>query len=195
MKNYYFRLIFMKLEVKRLLQTYFDVKDEKLLNKVLWSIKWRQDCYWEVWLSRCETEKFNTTQRQLRDVIENFRKNDFLILKERRKWDNNKWLCNVYEIWSKLKQILSLLQTYIEFLNEKIIKWSKEHFEWKLQEYWIKYFHRNWRLFERKSKITYSKRNFVITNWKINKHYNLFEFLKEYYWLNTIQLIKEINLW
>lgn len=181
----------MKLEVKRLLETYFDIKDEKLLNKVLWAIKWRQDCYWEVWLSRCENKKFNTSERQLSQVIKNFRENDFLILKARVKWNNNKYLCNVYDVWCKLKQILSLLLTFTEFLNEKIIKWSKENFEWKLNDYWIKSF-RNWRLFERKSKITYNKRNYCITDWSKWQHYNLFNFLKEYFWVNTKDMIKQI---
>jgi len=181
----------MKLEVKRLLETYFEIKNEKLINTIVWTIKWRQDCYWEVWLSRCENKNFNTSERQLSSIIQNLRKNWLLILKERRQGNNNKFLCNVYEISQELKQILSLLLTYTEFLNEKIVKWSKENFESKLNEYGIKHF-RNWRLLDKKWKITYNKRTFIITDWKINKHYNLFNFIKELYWLDSKTLLKEI---
>lgn len=181
----------MKIEVKRSIQNYFEVKNEKLTNRILWAIKWRNECYWEVWISRKETDKFQTTERQIRDIIQNLRDAWLLKLKERRQSTKNKYLCNVYELSQEFKQILNLLQNYIEFLNEKIVQWSKENFEIKLWEYGIKYF-RNGRLLNNKWKITYNKRTFIITNWETNKHYNLFNFIKEIYGLSALQLTKEI---
>lgn len=185
----------MKLEIKNQLNKYFHIKNEKLVNKILWSIKWRQECYWEVWFSRHEFDKFNTSEKVLREVIDNLRQNWLLVLKWKRKSNNNKFLCNVYEISYELKQILSLLRKSIEFLNEKIIQWNKEsNLSQILNWYWFQTF-RNGRIWTKKSNITYNKRTNCVSDWQLWTHYNLFNFLKFALWISTIDLILTQNIW
>lgn len=181
----------MRDDVRWILKWTIDLSNEKGVNKVLWAIKARQETYGEVGISRYEHKRFGFTEKQLRNIIQTMRNLGFLILKGKATADNG-YLCNVYELWEPLKQILSWLKSWIENLNEKIVAFNSHTPITILQRFGVQVF-KNWRLYSTKSKITYNRRTKAITNWKTWTHYSLFNFIKSITGNSVIELYSKIN--
>jgi hypothetical protein len=182
----------MKIEIKNILNNcWLKIKNEQVINKIIWALKGRFEKYHDIWISRKEFLKFWVTERQMYLIIEELKDLWLIKLNWYKRIINNKYKICIYEISSVLKQIFWLLSYFIKDFNKKIIEFNKWDIENILNKFWIKTFN-NWKLFDRKSKITFSKRKWVITNWKELKHYNLFNFLKETFWLSSINLYRKI---
>lgn len=175
----------MKLEIKQLFKKYWiniNSKNEKIINKIIWSIKSRYESYWEIWISRKEFKKFSCSEDKIRKILEKLQKIWFLLKKWQRKSDHNNFLCNIYYLSDNFLFILWFLKNSIEFLNEKIINFNKNaDIKAIFNIFWI-----NFRKNKIDKKTSFSFQKNIITNWKIWKSQNLFNFLKEKFWFKNI---------
>ena len=72
----------MKQEIKTFFKKYWvniNSKNEKIINKIIWSIKSRYECYWEIGISRKEFKKFWATEDKVRKILEKLQKIWFLL--------------------------------------------------------------------------------------------------------------------
>lgn len=188
----FFVLKIMKTEIRYILENaWLEIKKEKIINKIIWALKGRFEKYKTVWISRKEFLKFWVSEKQMYLIIENLKDLWLINLVWYENIKTSKYKACIYNISKVLKQVFWLLSYFIKDFNEKIIKFNKWNIENILNNLWIKTF-RNWRIFERKSKITFNKRIWVITDWKEDKHYNLFNFLKKTFSLKNIDLYKQL---
>lgn len=178
----------MKQEIKTILKKYWvniNSKNENIINKIIWSIKSRYECYWEIGISRKEFKKFSASEDKIRKILEKLQKIWFLLKKWQRKSDHNNYLCNIYDLSDNFLFILWFLKNSIEFLNEKIVNFNKNaDIKAIFINFWISF---------RKNKIdkktSFSLKKNIITNWKNWKTENLFNFLKNRFWFKNINFL------
>ena len=182
----------MKDEIKQILEAKgWKIKNETLVNKVLWSFKWRFNKHWKIIFSRKEFNKFWTTERKLRWVIDAFRWTWLLeqIWKERK--DGNRYYSNVYSISEELKSIFDKLVWGIKDLYKKVWEFVSNNWIEVLKDFWIKLFNEKRKLIEKK--ISFGKR-WQIKNWKTWKWYNIFSYLMEKEWFSCFELASKLKL-
>lgn len=191
----------MKTTVIKELSKYIEIQDQSVMNKILWWIKWRADCYTGVWFSRHEFAKFWTTENKLRKIIEIFRQEGLFELVERReiKW---KYLpCCIFVVSDKLQKILDLLKWWIENLSEKIkYACNSVKIEYVFDDLGIIYNRVIKKLVDNKwrknynSTISYSRKLNVITNWLEWKTYNIYSYLKDVLLYPTDEINNYLNI-
>ncbi len=190
----------MKTQVSKEISKYISNFNSMSLNKILWTIKWRDECYGLVWLSRHEHEKFWLSERQCRRYIETFIQQWLLELESRREIDWKSIPCNVYTVTEKLNKILQLLKGWIIDMSEKIKSVCKNmNIENFFTELWIDFNRKTRKLKDNKwrmnsfSNISYSNKCNKITDWKEWETYDIYNFCTKLMWYtqkDTLVLLK-----
>jgi len=188
----------MKLQIKQALEALSwnkIVKDEKLINKVLWSLKSRNDKHWKLFLSRKEFKKFWTTEKKLRKIIEWLRAIWLLeyVWRERKEW--NKYTSCVYKATTILSNIFEMLVWGIKDLYVKVWNWVRSASTRPieiLKQFWVDLEQERYWLID--GKVYLNKRNWLIKDFKNDKWYNLYSYLMELKWLTCLELAKELKL-
>ena len=182
----------MKQQIKSILEAKgWKIKKEKELNKLLWSLKWRYDKYWEIFISRKEFKKFWLTEKQLRWFIEKFRMLWFLKFEWQVRKDWNKYSSNIYSIWEELKKIFNMLIWGIKNMYKKVWEFIDKNWIEILKKFWVRLFNEKKNLIEKKVSIW---KRWQIKNWKTWKWYNIFSYLMEFRNISCFELAKELKL-
>ena len=94
----------------------------KIKPKSFWLIcqiiKYRNKKYWKIGLSRLEHSRIWLSQRELQKIINYLRKNNLLKKIDMIRWNNNKFLCNIYELSN---DFVNYLQTIKEFAKKQYL--------------------------------------------------------------------------
>lgn len=158
------------------------------IKDIFRSISGRANKYKEFGLSRHEYEKYGVSENKMRSIINEMYK-DWLIEKIRCEKYRENGAPRRRNIWIVTDKFLSIIQTItksISDLNTKIIDWCKKQNPVQvLREHGI-FVANNGRIGDKKSKITINKRNWSITNWKTWDKSNLFNYLRDNIWCDTI---------
>lgn len=156
------------------------------IKTIIHSIHWRANTYGQFGLSKYEFEKFWLTERTLRTIINKLQLAWYI----ERVWQETfikevagkavKMRRNLYKATTKLFALVKSFAKSIENMNEKIIDWCKNQRPFDLiRSFWLEV--TMWgRIGGKKSKITVNKRNWSVTNWKEQKSWNLFWYLREH---------------
>lgn len=159
------------------LSLHFEPDMIEVVTKILYSVKGRAKKYWVFGLSRHEYTKYDITEYQFRKIIKTLRDKGYItfhkLVQEVRNWKPSKY--NLYELWNRLKQIFSSLQRGVENLNDKIIAWTKQNSSIELLRSFGIQVKNNWKF----GKLSVNKKTGAISDWKNNKKYNLFNYLRE----------------
>ncbi len=150
---------------------------ENIARAILLSIKGRKDKYWSVGISRKENEKYGISEWQMRKFIKKCV--SVGIIEKTGEKKIGRFNCNIYSVSS----IIDTITGYISDMNKKIIDWCKEsnardvlvNFGNKIKWY---------RLNGRKS-LTFHKKTGIVSDWKEWKKMNLFDFVREWLWMNA----------
>lgn len=156
------------------------------IKEILKSAYGRHKKYREFWLSKMEYPKYWLTERKMRTIVNNLQKN----------WYIQKVRCeNFIKDWPKrrnifiaTKKLIDLVQSFTKSIidmNAKIIDWCKQNPVQKLRDMGI-IVQNNGRIWNKKSKTTINKRNWAITNWKTWETWNLFNYLRDFVWWDTM---------
>lgn len=167
-------------------------------TKILKSIYKRHLKYkWEVFLSRHEHQKFWLTEWEMRKQLRLLRRNWLLTIWKRYCWE--KRFSNLYKLTDEL----------LEYIKEKLKKVRKSfdivkfNNETKVENIknllGIRWFWKNFVISKDKDyKYTYNSQFNIITKWSKSwwehKWFNLFNWLKELFNLDTYLLIKELYI-
>lgn len=153
------------------------------IRAILLSIQWRSKKYWTFWLSRHEYEKYDTTQDKLRYIIKKLKQEWYITLVWYEPHPDFKAnpVRAVYKATEKLFDLLKTFTRKIQDMNNRIINWCKEQNPYEiLSSHGIELF--IWgRIWKKNSKITISKKNNAISDWKTWEKYNLFDYLRGIY--------------
>ena len=110
----------MKIEVKSILKNcWLNIKNEQVINKIIWALKGRFEKYNYIWISRKEFEKFWVKEREMYLIIEDLKDLWLVKLVWYTKIVKSKYKVCVYELSSILKQIfwLSSISLYKRIYN------------------------------------------------------------------------------
>lgn len=151
---------------------------------------------WKIFLSRYEYKDFWITEWWLRKELRELRRNWLLTIWKEYCWEER--FANVYKLSEELLELLiSKFRKYKTSFD--ILNFNKNT---PLEEIknllWIKGFSTNFVInSDSNSKYTFNSENNIITRWsKKNKHdythYNLFNWLKELFWMDTKTLISNL---
>lgn len=179
------------------------LKLDEVYEKMFYSLKGRLEKYWNwnIWISRKEYnseiyKEFNLSENQLKYRIQKLKELEFL------SWGGKMysrkpatytaspvllWIFKLFETWKKY--IKNLSKKIVEFVNNTDAKAYLSNLWMKFKNY------RSWILSKKKGeKITvWSK--WAISIWgKEAKHFNLFNFLKESYWLNNLEMCEYLKI-
>lgn len=174
------------------------------LFKVYWilsAVKWRYKKYWKVWLSKKEFEKFNITEARLYRVIKTLVSYWFLEFKETAR-NKNKQICYVYDIWKEfVEEFIKAVRNFSNksvkstTITERITEWCKKtdvidfiEQQWAL--FWIKFKKRSQKMLE---DLIYCNRK-LIRDFKNDKTYNLFNYIKKTCSISTYDLALKLNI-
>ncbi len=191
------------------LQTTFSnhwLKLDKVFELMLYSIKGRLNKYWNwnIWISRKEFSSeiykgLNITENQFKNRIKKLKDLGFLIWwgkqysRKPAKYSVSEillWIFKLFETWKE----------YIKDLSNKIIKFVEEtDTRTYLQNLWHKFKNFKQGILSKKKgeKITVGwwQNNWCVSIWwKETKHYNLFNFLKESYKLNILEMCNILEI-
>ncbi len=152
------------------------------IKKIIQSISWRSNKYWEFGLSRHEWEKFWLTEMKLRTIINTLLKSGY-IQKVRCEYfnflPNMIRRRNIYKVTTQFQELLQSITESIKDMNEKIIGWCKtQNPVQTLRDFGIEVFNGG-RIGKKKSSITVNRKNWSIKDWKTWKTYNLYNYLRE----------------
>lgn len=156
---------------------------------ILRSINWRAKKHQVFGLSRHECKKFWISEHKMRMIIQSLIEEwyiKFLMLE-------NYIQCgpkhrNLFQATESLFKLVATFSSYVKDMNKKIVTWCKENPLQKLRDLWIDI--HGIRVWWKNSKITISKRTGAMMNWKTKTSYNLFNYIKEYLWEDTMYIYK-----
>lgn len=158
-------------ELLDFLKEWFPKIQEKMLIKILFTLKARSEQFNSIWFSRKEAYKFNMSEWTLQKIIYYLRNYWIIELvwqtKTKNFYDYQK--CNVYKLSDNFKQLFKDLQFFTKKVFEYInpLEFMKKFFSYKFKYHkyefkvnWLKYIiHTTWRF---KNKIFWVEDNKII---------------------------------
>jgi len=173
------------MSIQESLSIHFDPSIIEQVTKIIYSIRWRAKAYWEFWLSRHEYTKYDITEYQFRNIIKVLRDKWYItfhkLVIESKNWRPSKY--NLYSLGNRLKQIFATIQRGVENINDKIIAWTKQNAPIDLLRSFGIQVKNNGKFW----KLSVNKKTGAISDWKENKKYNLFNYLRDYTNQNTLE--------
>lgn len=149
------------------IQKNFPKLSENKIKKLLYSLKYRNQKYNRVWLSRIECTKFGISERQLQNFINFLREKWFLIFENHKKM-NNWFYCNIYKISQFFRNELQKLKDYVkkklEYINP--LEFMKNRFDYQIK-CWIYKFKIDWNIYKISTKGRFANKIFSCYDNKI----------------------------
>ena len=127
-------------ELLDFMKVWFPKIQDKILIKILFTLKWRDKQYKNIWFSRLEASKFNMSEWTLQKIIY-FLRNNWIIefigqSKTKKQYDYQK--CNIYKLSDNFKQLFYDIQTFakkvFQYMNP--LEFMKKYFSYKFKS-WI----------------------------------------------------------
>lgn len=151
---------------------------------------------WNIFLSRLEYKKFWLSEWQMRKEIRELRKIGLNLVWKVFCWEPK--FANLYKISDDL---MSYIKEQLKWLKESfdIVKFNLNTPVERVKQWlWLKWYSKNLIISKDDDyKYTFNIDLKIIAKWsKKNKHdykhFNLFNWLKELFWMNTYELIKDL---
>lgn len=149
------------------LQSNFPNLTERKIKKLLYCLKYRNEKYNRVWLSRIECTKFGISERQLQNFINFLREKWFLIFEKHKKM--LKWFyCNIYRVSQFFRNELQKLRNFVkkqfEYINP--LEFMKNHFDYQIK-CWVYKFKVDWNTYKVSTKGRFTNKIFSCSENKI----------------------------
>lgn len=123
--------------------------DEKKLIKIIFTLKARNEKYWDIWFSRLESQNFWLSEFTLSKIINFLVENEILIKKGKKLRKERDFYCNIYILSDSFIQLFNDLkffgQKVFEYIDpivwmNRFVNFIEKRKKFNFEVKWKKYF-------------------------------------------------------